>query len=78
MSTQNQDRQTWKLLVLGIPVLILVFASIALTAYLSVDLIAQGLRDRAAGPLVLGTLIAALWLLMFYKTARTRGAARAV
>jgi len=61
-----------KLLLLGIPVLVLVLASIALTAYLSYDLIGQGIRERSAGPLLLGLMIAALWILMFYKTAKAR------
>jgi hypothetical protein len=57
---------------LGIPVLILMLASIALTGYLAVDLISQGLREGQVSPLILGSLLAATWILMFYKTAKAR------
>ena len=67
--------QTKKLLVLGIPLLILVFASIALTAFLSVSLISQGLREGEMGRLALGILLAAIWTLMLYKTSRAKRAA---
>ncbi len=68
-----KDRnQIWKLLFLGVPVLILVLAGIALTAMLSVDLVLLGLRNHEVGPLILGTLLATLWAFMFYKTAKAR------
>jgi hypothetical protein len=72
MSKAAQTKQRWKLLFLGVPLLVLVFASIALTAFLSVDLILQGVRDRQPGPALLGALLAALWIGMFYRTARAR------
>lgn len=65
-------KQSWKLLVLGTPVLVLMLSSIALTGYLSYDLIRQGLREGQVGPVLLGSLIAASWILMFYKTAKAR------
>lgn len=68
-------KQRWKLVLLGLPVMVLVLASIALTAYLSYDLISQGIQHRQASPLILGSLIAAMWILMFYKTAKARLAA---
>ena len=75
MSDAAPAKQKWKLLFLGVPLLVLVFASIALTAFLSVDLILQGLRDGQPGSLLLGGLLGAMWILMFYKTARARRAA---
>ena len=71
----SNSTQTKKLLVLGIPLLILVFASIALTAFLSVSLISQGLREGEMGRLALGILLAASWTLMLYKTSRAKRAA---
>ena len=65
-------KQGLKLLFLGLPVLVLVLASIALTGYLAYDLIFQGIREQAVGPLLLGIMIAACWILMFYKTAKAR------
>lgn len=72
MSNTAHRQQVWKLLVLGVPLLILVFASIAITAFLSVDLILRGFRDSQPGWILLGALLAAMWLLMFYKTAKAR------
>lgn len=68
----SDRKQGFKILFLGIPVLVLILASIALTGYFSYDLIGQGLRDRAVGPLLVGVMIAALWILMFYKTIKAR------
>ncbi len=72
MDKAMDRKQLGKLLFLGVPVLVLVLAGIAITAYLAVDLISQGLRDRQAGSLILGGLLAAAWMLMFYKTAQAR------
>ena len=61
-----------QLLLLGLPVLVLILAGIAITGFLAVDLIGRGVRDRELGPLILGGLLAASWMLMFYKTAQAR------
>lgn len=65
-------RQKWKILLLGVPVLILVFASLALTAFLAVNLIISGVREAAFASLIVGSLLAALWVLMLVKTTQAR------
>lgn len=52
--------------------MILVFASLAMTAFLAVSLIISGVRDLAFSSLILGTLLAALWILMLVKTVQAR------
>ena len=64
-----------KLLLLGIPVLILVIAGIAMTAFLSVNLIIQGIGSGSISDLLLGGVIGSLWLLMFWKTLKARKSA---
>ncbi len=61
-----------KLLLLGVPLLILVFVSLAATAFLSVNLIIDGVRQSAVSSLILGTLLGSLWILMLVKTAQAR------
>lgn len=65
-------RQRWKLLLLGVPVLILIFTSLALTAFLAVNLIISGVREAAFANLIVGSLLAALWVLMLVKTTQAR------
>ena len=77
MSNEASSQHRWKLLLLGIALVILVFASMALSAFISVDLILQGLRDGQAGSLLVGLLLAAMWILMLYKTATARRPASA-
>ena len=72
---QQQDvmtNQKTKLLLLGVPLLVLFFAGLATTAFLSVNLLLQGVRDGAVGQIALGGIISAMWLFMLYKTARAR------
>lgn len=64
--------QKTKLLLLGVPLLVLFFAGVTVTAFLSVNLLVQGVRDGAVGQIALGVIISAMWLFMLYKTAQAR------
>ncbi len=64
--------QKAKLLYLGVPLLVLFLAGIMITAFLSVNLLIQGIQQRAVGQIVLGFIISAMWVLMLYKTAQAR------
>tara|TARA_R110002096_G_scaffold16898_5_gene57827 strand:- start:29138 stop:29356 length:219 start_codon:yes stop_codon:yes gene_type:complete len=64
--------QKTKLLLLGVPLLVLFFAGLTVTAFLSVNLLVQGVRDGAVGQIALGVIISAMWLFMLYKTAQAR------
>ncbi|MCP4445895.1 MAG: hypothetical protein GY811_11205 [Myxococcales bacterium] len=64
--------QKSKLIFLGLPLLVLFFAGLAMTAFLSVNLLVQGLRAGAIGQIALGGIISAMWLFMLYKTAQAR------
>lgn len=64
--------QKTKLLLLGVPLLVLFFAGLTVTAFLSVNLLVQGVRDGAIGQIALGGIISAIWLFMLYKTAQAR------
>lgn len=64
--------QKTKLVFLGIPLLVLFFAGVAITAFISVNLLVQGVRDGAIGQIALGAIISAMWLFMLYKTAQAR------
>lgn len=64
--------QKTKLLVLGIPLLVLFFAGLAVTAFLSVNLLMQGIHEGAVGQIALGGIISLMWLFMLYKTTRAR------
>jgi len=67
---KNQKR---KLLLLGVPLLVLFFVGLVATAFLSVNLLIMGVRDGALGQILLGGLLSSLWLLMLVKTAQARG-----
>lgn len=61
-----------KVVFLGIPLLVLFIAGIAGTAFLSVNLFVQGIREGAVGQIAVGGVIAAMWLFMLYKTTQAR------
>ena len=69
----DRKKQTLALGLVGIPLLLLVLVGIAMTAFLSVNLISSGLRENHPANLALGTLLGALWLFMLVKTAKDRG-----
>ncbi len=73
---QRPRNQASKLLFLGLPVLILVLAGIAMTGFLAATLLMQGIADGAIGQILVGGVISALWLMMMYKTAHARLRAR--
>ena len=66
---QASKNQASKLLFLGLPVLILVLAGIAMSGFLAATLLIQGIAQGAIGQIVVGGIISALWLMMMYKTA---------
>ncbi len=65
-------KQSRKLLFMGLPLLVLFVAGIAVTAFLSVNLLIQGVQTRSPASIVLGLLLAAMWLMMFLKTMKAR------
>ena len=65
-------KQSRKLMFMGLPLLVLFVAGIAVTAFLSVNLLIQGVQTRSPGSIVLGLLLAAMWLMMFLKTMKAR------
>ncbi len=65
-------KQTKMLLFVGIPLMVLVFAGIAMTAFLSFNLIVQGVAARSVGSVGLGLFLAAMWLMMCVKTLKAR------
>ncbi len=64
--------QKAKLLYLGVPLLVLFFAGVTVTAFLSVNLLIQGVRQGAVGQIALGLVISLMWIMMLYKTAQAR------
>ena len=70
--SQATANQRTKLLLLGVPLLVLVFAGIAITAFLGVNLLVQGVREGAVGQILVGAIISAMWILMMVKTAQAR------
>ncbi len=64
--------QKAKLVFLGIPLLVLFFAGITATAFLSVNLLLQGIREGAVGQVVVGGIISATWIFMLVKTTQAR------
>lgn len=65
-------KQTKMLMFVGLPLMVLFLAGIAITAFLSVNLLVQGVQTRSPGSIALGLLLAAMWLMMFVKTMRSR------
>lgn len=64
---------TWlQLLVLGLPVLILILAGIAVSAFVAVRLLSDGIANGEPRSIIFGGLVASLWLLMFVVTLRRR------
>lgn len=64
--------QKAKLVFLGVPLLVLFFAGLTITAFLSVNLLVGGVREGAIGQILLGGIISAMWIMMLYKTAQAR------
>lgn len=66
--------QRQKLALVGLPIVVLVLAGVALTGFLSASLLLRGARESSVSDLVLGGVIAFLWLFMAYKTLTARRA----
>ena len=66
---------TWKYLLVGLPLVVLVLTGIAVAGVVSVELIIDGAQGGQVGRVVGGSVLAFMWILMFYKTATARRAA---